>query len=68
MMRRVGTVRSDHSDLLTRVPWTARWVETNGGVLVVDPVEQLRELVDLYRRGLLSKEEFASQRAKVLAQ
>ena len=67
-MRRVGTVRSDHSDLLTRVPWAAHWVETRGAFLVVDPVEQLRELVDLYRRGLLSKEEFSSQRAKVLAQ
>jgi hypothetical protein len=53
---------------LTRIPWTARRVETSGGVLVVDPVEQLRELVDLYRRGLLSKEEFGSQRAKVLGQ
>lgn len=65
-MRRVAKVRSNHPDLLTQSPWTAvrAWRTPTGPV--VDPVDQLRELADLYRRGLLSKEEFALQRAKVL--
>jgi hypothetical protein len=33
---------------------------------VVDPVEQLRELSDLCRRGLLSPEEYELQKGKVL--
>ena len=65
-MRRVGATRSDRPDLLARVPWGAFSVETSSAAVIRDPVEQLKELADLYRRGLLSKEEFVSQRAKVL--
>ncbi len=35
-------------------------------MLVVDPVNQLAELADLHRRGLLSSEEFQEQKNKVL--
>jgi hypothetical protein len=66
-MRRVGTARSGHPDLLSPLPWITYQVASRSAVLVVDPVEQLRELADLYRRGLLSREEFVRQRAKVLA-
>jgi hypothetical protein len=34
--------------------------------LVVDPVEQIKELADLRDRGLLSPEEFERQKDKVL--
>ncbi len=33
---------------------------------IVDPVEQLEELADLLSRGLLSREEFERQVAKVI--
>ena len=65
-MRRVGTSRSARPDVLARAPLGPRPSQLRTGALVVDQVEQLRELADLYRLGLLSKEELASQRAKVL--
>jgi len=65
-MRRVGAARSDRPDLLARVPWGVFSIETSSAAVIRDPVEQLKELADLYRRGLLSREQFVSQRAKVL--
>jgi hypothetical protein len=34
--------------------------------LIVDPIEQIEELADLWTRGLLSREEFERQKAKML--
>ena len=64
-MKRVRTTRLHHVDLLARPPSVSR-VRDGWTRLVVDPVEQLRELADLSRRGLLSDEEYERQRAKVL--
>jgi hypothetical protein len=62
-MRRNATRGS--RDLLVRPPCGADpdrgWV-----AMVVDPVEQLEALADLCRRGLLTSDEFAQQKAKVL--
>ena len=33
---------------------------------IIDPIEQLEELADLLRRGLLSREEFEHHKAKVI--
>jgi hypothetical protein len=40
-------------------------VESGCTALIVDPVEQLRELADLVDRGLLTVEELEHQRRKV---
>jgi len=37
-----------------------------GGAAAADPTEQLTKLADLHERGVLSDEEFASQKAKIL--
>lgn len=47
-------------DLLARPPW--RGSESS----VVDPIEQLKELVDLRDKGLLSGDEFERHKARVL--
>jgi hypothetical protein len=65
-MRRVGTSRSERVDLLARPPSAERTAESGITALIVDPVEQLRELADLFDQGLLSREEFERQRNKVL--
>jgi hypothetical protein len=64
-VRRARPTRLQGVDLLTRPPTVSR---THDGWtrLVVDPVEQLRELAELCDRGLLSDEEYERQRAKVL--
>jgi len=58
--------RTGRTDLLARPPCagegTAGWT-----VRVTDPAEQLEALVDLWRRGVLTAEEFEWQKAKVLA-
>ena len=33
-----------------------------------DPIEQLKELAELKNQGILTEEEFAAQKAKILAQ
>jgi hypothetical protein len=64
-MRRLECSRVRRIDLLARPP--AAVVAADGwAALVVDPVEQLRGLADLRRRGLLSGDEYEQQRAKVL--
>jgi hypothetical protein len=35
--------------------------------LLVDPVEQLEQLRNLYAQGVLSREEFESQKARLVA-
>jgi len=65
MIRR-HTSRSSQPDLLDRPPTTARQPGPGWGLLVIDPVRQLRELADLHHRGLLSREEYQQQKVKVL--
>jgi hypothetical protein len=65
-MERVGYSRSRRPDLLVRPPCTARDLELGWAALFVDPVEQLDELAELFGRGLLSREEFERQKAKVI--
>ncbi len=38
-----------------------------GAAAAPDPTEQLTKLADLHERGVLSDEEFATQKAKILA-
>ena len=61
-------LRGHGPDLLCRPPSGAGPTDRGWAVLVVDPVEQLRELADLCRRGLLSPEEYQLHKAKVLDQ
>lgn len=63
-MRRVADTRVDRQDLLARRPWIDRSFATDP-TPGVNPADQLRELVDLYDRGLLSREELGRQCAKV---
>jgi hypothetical protein len=65
-MRRVRTTRLHQVGLLARPPAGCRWSDASWAGLVIDPVEQLRELADLRNRGLLSGEEYERQRLKVL--
>lgn len=51
-------------DLLARPPGTDRGDDWTA--LIVDRGEQLAELADLYAKGLLTAEEFETQRAQVL--
>lgn len=64
-MRRVRTLRSDGIDLLARPPCGAveagRWGPP--GLYLVD---QLDEIADLWRRGLLTRAVFEGQRDAVL--
>lgn len=63
-MRRVADTREDSPDLLARRPWIDRSFSAEPTPRV-NPVDQLRELADLYDRGLLSREELERQWAKV---
>jgi hypothetical protein len=65
-MRRVRTTRLHQVDLLARPPAGSRSADGGWTQLVVDPVEQLRELADLCDRGLVSPEECERLRAKIL--
>jgi hypothetical protein len=64
-MRRFDRSRVRRIDLLARPPAAVVAADDWAG-LVVDPVEQLRGLADLRRRGLLTGDEYEQQRAKVL--
>lgn len=64
-MRRYGSSRRDRLGLLARPPCGIEAFASGRG-LVVDPVEQLAELADLRRRGLLSADEFERHEAKLL--
>jgi Short C-terminal domain len=65
-VRRVRINRNRQTDLLARPPCGARVLGRGWSTLIVDPVEQLAELADLRRRGLLSGEEYERQKAKIL--
>ena len=60
-MKRVADTRGARPGLLTRRPWIDRSFSPDHGP-VVNVADQLRELVDLYDRGLLSADELARQR------
>jgi hypothetical protein len=64
-MRRIRTTRLHDVGLLGRPPAGSR-ADVAWARLVVDPVDQLRELADLRNRGLLSLDEYERQRLKVL--
>jgi hypothetical protein len=64
--RRVGWSPNQRTDLLVRAPCPPGDAAHGWAAWVVDPVDQLEELSDLYRRGLISAEELERQKAKVL--
>jgi hypothetical protein len=64
-MRRRRTHRRHEGDLLARPPVGSRELEGGVAALIVDPIEQLEELADLRRRGLLTSEEFERQKTRV---
>ena len=66
MVTGLGASRSQRCDLLVRPPCRIRTYEDSVRAWIVDPVEQLEELADLLSRGLLSREEFERQMAKVI--
>ncbi|GAB3787636.1 SHOCT domain-containing protein [Nocardioides ungokensis] len=63
-MKRVAHTREYSPDLLARRPWIDRSFAADPSP-GVNPVDQLRELIDLYDRGLLSREDLERQWAKV---
>jgi aryl-alcohol dehydrogenase-like predicted oxidoreductase len=65
-MRRVAESRREHPDVLARRPWVDRTIFSRSGIPGPSTVDQVRELVDLFDRGLLSQEEFERQRTKVV--
>ncbi len=65
-MRSHHASRSERPDLLERPPTTARELGPGWALLVIDPVNQIRELADLHRRGLVSAEEYQQQKCKIL--
>ena len=66
-MRRVATSRRTTHDLLARPPWGGAMYDDGWTAMIVDPTAQLTALAELLRRGLLTREEFEHQKAKVLA-
>ncbi|MGH9230759.1 MAG: SHOCT domain-containing protein [Acidimicrobiales bacterium] len=64
-MRRLRMDRRRRIDLLARPPCGGRELEGGVAALIVDPIEQLEEMADLRRRGLLTTEEFERQKDRV---
>jgi hypothetical protein len=58
--------RRDLTDLLARPPCSAGLYDDGWAALIVDPTEQLETLADLLNRGLLSRDEYERQKAKVI--
>lgn len=65
-MKRLRTSRRHELDLLSRPPLGIDQQHQEWAALIVDPVEQLEELADLHGRGLLSRDEFESQKARII--
>ena len=65
-MRRVRTHRADRVDLLNRPPSGALDAVGSWGPPGVEPLDQLDELSDLWRRGLLTGALYERQRDEVL--
>jgi len=65
-MKRLSHTRSRSNNLLARPPCPARDAATSWEACYIDPVEQLEELAGLWARGLLSRDEFEREKAKVI--
>ncbi|MCZ7536267.1 MAG: SHOCT domain-containing protein [Acidimicrobiia bacterium] len=65
-MRRIDLSRRDLYRIVSPPTGAALRPQDAWIMLLVDPVEQLKELADLRARGLLSAEEFESQKAQIL--
>ena len=65
-MRRLRTVRRSGTDLLTRPPALAGPSPPAWLSVLIDPVEQVAELGELWQRGFISADDFERQKAKVL--
>jgi hypothetical protein len=65
-MRRVRKVRRDRVDLLSRPPRGALDAVGRRRPPGLEPLDQLDELADLWRRGLLTRALFERQRDEVL--
>jgi hypothetical protein len=64
-MRRVAVSRRQHVDLLRRRPTLDPVVAEQAATSAVRRLDQLRELLRLVERGVLSAEEFERQEQKV---
>jgi hypothetical protein len=58
--------RSYRTNLLARPPSGTHTFEDGWMAFVIDPIEQLQALADLFNRGLLSPDEYEHQKAKIL--
>jgi hypothetical protein len=65
-VHRQKTSRRHQIDLLARPPWGVREDTSGWASLIINPVTQLEALADLRTRGVLSREQFERQKAKVL--
>lgn len=63
-MRKVARSRREHPDMLASAPGEGP-PEDRWAALLIDPAAQMTELADLVARGLLSQEDFESQRRKI---
>jgi hypothetical protein len=65
--QRVGAALDEPDrDLLARPPVGHNDVQTGWADMILDPIEQLKTLVELRDAGALSDEEFARQKAKIV--
>jgi len=64
-MERVAWSRREHVGVLRRRPTLDTSTDPGSAPAGVRRVDQVRALVELYDRGLLSEEEFERQQAKV---
>jgi Short C-terminal domain len=65
-MRTLPITRHRRPDLLARPPCLDSTYDDRWTALFIEPTEQLKTLADLLARGLLSAEEYAQHKAKVL--
>jgi hypothetical protein len=65
-MRRAQAKRRHRPDLIARPPLGGVGVERQWDSLIIDPVQQLVALTELCDRGLISSDELASQRRRIL--
>ena len=66
MVQRSSEGRRQRPDLLVRPPCGWRYRVGGWAGFVIDPVAQLKELVDLRDKGLLSGDEFERHKARLL--
>ena len=65
-MRDVMSDRRQQPDLLARPPCCVGMYDDAWAAMLLDQPAQLEQLADLLSRGLLTREEFDRQKAKVL--